>query len=103
VRTRIRYFPSSERAEWREKHPSEPIHVRIGLHTGEAIKEGGDFYGKTVILASRIAAEANGAEILVSSTLKDMIDSAGDLRFEQSREVELQGLAGVHRIHKVKW
>ncbi len=85
---------------WCDKHPDDPIRVRIGLHTGEAIKEGGDFYGKTVILASRIAAKANGGEILVSSTLKDMVDSAGDLRFEESREVELQGLAGVHRIHK---
>jgi class 3 adenylate cyclase len=90
-------------ADRREKHPSEPIHVRIGLHTGEAIKEAGDFYGKTVILASRIAAEANGGEILVSSTLKEMVDNAGDLRFEKSRDVELQGLAGHHRIHKAQW
>jgi class 3 adenylate cyclase len=88
---------------WGDKHPDDPIRVRIGLHTGEAIKEGGDFYGKTVILASRIAGEATGGEILVSSTLKDMIESAGDLRFEESREVELQGLAGVHRIHKAQW
>jgi class 3 adenylate cyclase len=90
-------------AVWRDKNRDDPIHVRIGLHTGEAIKEAGDFYGKTIILASRIAAEANGGEILVSSTLKDMIDSAGDLRFEECREVELQGLAGLHRIHKAKW
>jgi class 3 adenylate cyclase len=90
-------------ADRREKHPSEPIHVRIGLHTGEAIKEAGDFYGKTVILASRIAAEANGGEILVSSTLKEMVDNAGDLRFEKSRDVELQGLAGHLRIHKAQW
>ena len=47
---------------WSEKHPEDPIRVRIGVHTGEAIKEAGDFYGKTVILASRIAAEANGAK-----------------------------------------
>ncbi|GAG20953.1 unnamed protein product, partial [marine sediment metagenome] len=36
----------------------EPIRVRIGLHTGEAIKEADDFYGKNVILAARIAGEA---------------------------------------------
>ena len=69
---------------WSQKHPEDPIRVRIGVHTGEAIKEAGDFYGKTVILASRIAAEANGGEILVSSRLKDMTESAGDLRFEES-------------------
>ena len=55
---------------WSDKHPEDPIRVRIGVHTGEAIKEAGDFYGKTVILASRIAAEANGGEILVSSTVE---------------------------------
>ena len=88
---------------WSEKHPEDPIRVRIGVHTGEAIKEAGDFYGKTVILASRIAAEANGGEILVSSTLKEMVDNAGDLRFEESRDVELQGFAGQHRIHKAHW
>ena len=36
-----------------EAHPGEPIRVRIGLHTGEAIKEGEDFFGKTVTLAVR--------------------------------------------------
>ncbi len=37
---------------------AEPIKVRIGLHSGEAIKEGEDFFGKTVILAARIASLA---------------------------------------------
>ncbi len=38
-----------------EARPGEPIRVRIGLHTGEAVKEGEDFFGKTVTLAARIA------------------------------------------------
>jgi class 3 adenylate cyclase len=33
----------------------EHVKVRIGLHAGEAIKDGDDFYGKNVILASRVA------------------------------------------------
>ncbi len=44
----------------KEAHPGEPIRVRIGLHTGEAIKEGEDFFGKSVILAARIASQAMG-------------------------------------------
>ena len=40
--------------------PDEPFRVRIGLHTGEAIKEGEDFFGKSVILAARIASQAQG-------------------------------------------
>jgi hypothetical protein len=44
----------------RNESADEVIRVRIGLHTGEAIKEADDFYGKNVILAARIAAQARG-------------------------------------------
>ena len=47
----------------------ERVKVRIGLHAGEAIKDGDDFYGKNVIMASRVAGKAAGGEILVSSLL----------------------------------
>ena len=81
----------------------EAIRVRIGLHTGEAIKEADDFYGKNVILAARIAAQAQGGEILVSSLLKELTESAGDIQFGEGREVELKGLAGSHRVFEVAW
>src|SRR3990170_2444716 len=45
------FAASNEKAE-------EPVKVRIGLHTGEAIKEGDDFFGKHVNLAARVAGEA---------------------------------------------
>lgn len=81
----------------------EPIKVRIGLHTGEAIKEGEDFFGKHVILAARIAGKASGGDILVSSLLKELTESAGDVEFGEGREVELKGLAGSHRVFEVVW
>jgi class 3 adenylate cyclase len=81
----------------------EPIKVRIGLHTGEAIKEGEDFFGKHVILAARIAGQASGGEILVSSLLKELTESAGDVEFGEGREVELKGLVGTHRVYEVAW
>ena len=81
----------------------EPIKVRIGLHTGEAIKEGEDFFGKHVILAARVAGQAQGDEILVSSLLKELTESAGDVEFGKGREVELKGLAGSHRVYEVAW
>jgi class 3 adenylate cyclase/ketosteroid isomerase-like protein len=87
----------------RNDEAEEPIHVRIGLHTGEAIKEAEDFFGKHVVLASRIASEARGGQILVSSLLKELTESAGDIRFGEGREVELKGLAGRHRLHEVVW
>ena len=54
----------------------EHVKVRIGLHAGEAIKDGDDFYGKNVILASRVAGKAVGGEILVSSLLRQLVESS---------------------------
>jgi len=82
-------------------HPDGPIRVRIGLHTGEAIREESDFYGKNVVVAARIADEANGGEILASSVVKQLTESAGDVGFEDAREVELAGLSGTHAVYKV--
>ena len=85
------------------ENPTEPIKVRIGLHTGEAIKEGEDFFGKTVILAARIASQAVGGQILVSSLLKALVESSGEFEFRDGREVELKGLAGSHQVFDVRW
>jgi class 3 adenylate cyclase len=82
-------------------HPDGPIRVRIGLHTGEAIREESDFYGKNVVVAARIADEARGGEILASSVVKQLTESAGDVGFEDAREVELAGLAGTHAVYRV--
>jgi class 3 adenylate cyclase len=87
----------------RNESADEPIKVRIGLHTGEAIKEDEDFFGKNVILAARIAAQAQGGEILVSSLLKELTESGGDIEFGDGREVELKGLMGPHQVFEVGW
>jgi serine/threonine protein kinase len=90
-------------ADYSREHPTQPIRVRIGLHTGEAISEGGDFYGKSVIMAARIAAKARAGEILVSAVFKAVTDSAGDLQFDQGYDVELKGLSGTYRVHRALW
>src|SRR5206468_1200357 len=71
-----------------EAHPDEAIPVRIGLHTGEAVKEGDDFFGTHVALAARVAAAARGGEILVSSILKDLTGASGEIVFGSGRDVE---------------
>ena len=83
------------------KHPDGPIRVRIGLHTGEAIREESDFYGRNVVVAARIAYKARGGEILASSVVKELAASAGDVTFGDPREVELAGLAGTHPVYQV--
>jgi class 3 adenylate cyclase len=83
------------------EHPDHPVRVRIGLHAGEPVREGNDFHGKSVVLASRVAGMASGGEILVSALMRDLTESAGDIRFDAAREVVLEGLGGTHRVYPV--
>jgi class 3 adenylate cyclase len=74
------------------------IKVRIGVHAGRAIREGGDFFGTTVNLASRIADAASGGEILVSPSMTDV-----DCPFAEPREVVLKGFTGTQKVHPLVW
>ena len=87
----------------RNTQADETIRVRIGLHTGEAIKEADDFFGTHVNLAARIGGAAQGDEILVSGLLKALAESAGEFSFAAGREVELKGISGPQRVHAVEW
>ena len=76
----------------------------MGLHTGEAMRDEGDFFGRSVILAARIAAQACGGEILVSEPLREAAEAADDeFAFDEGRELELKGLAGRHRVFRAAW
>lgn len=91
-------------ARWAEVSPDEAIRVRIGLHTGEVLTDaGGDLFGRHVIQASRIAALAAGAEILVSGVVKQISDARGDVEFEGPRTVELKGIDEVVDVYRVRW
>ena len=79
------------------------MRLRIGLHTGEFVQEMEDFFGKNVILASRMADQAQGGQILVSALLKELTESGGDIRFGEVQEVKLKGLAGLNRAYAVDW
>jgi len=79
----------------------EPVRVRMGLHTGEAIKDADDFFGRNVIFAARIADQAEGGEILVSSLVKELTESGGEFEFENGREVALKGLSGTGKVYSV--
>jgi class 3 adenylate cyclase len=86
-----------------EAHPEEPIRVRIGLHTGEALREADKFFGRTVILAARIAAQAEAGEILVSSLVRELTQSLGEIRFGDARQVDLKGIAETQQLVSVLW
>ncbi|HWF34123.1 MAG TPA: MerR family transcriptional regulator [Solirubrobacteraceae bacterium] len=62
---------------------------RIGIHYGYAIYRDGDYYGRDVNIAARVAARSAGGEVLVT---KPVVDNAGShLEFERIAEVRLKG------------
>jgi class 3 adenylate cyclase len=80
----------------------EPIAVRVGLNAGEPIEEGGDLFGATVILASRIAAAAGSGEILASVGVREL--SAGkQFLFADRGEHALRGFEDPVRMFEVSW
>jgi class 3 adenylate cyclase len=85
--------------EARNEHTTnQRLRVRIGLHTGEVIREREDFFGKNVILAARIAAAAHGGEILVSALVRELVASTQEFDFGEPREERLKGLHDPHRL-----
>ena len=102
-------FPSARRAlhcagaiedavTERFNDPGSPIRVRIGIHVGESVREADDFFGHAVSYAARIASQATGGEVVVSSLVHDLLAPTGEFEFGDPRDVELKGISGGHRI-----
>jgi len=82
--------------------PVEPLSIRVGLNAGEPIKEKGDLFGSTVILASRIAAKAEGGEILTSDVVRGLCSGKG-LLFADRGEFVAKGFEEPVRLWEVRW
>ncbi|MEX0801609.1 MAG: adenylate/guanylate cyclase domain-containing protein [Dehalococcoidia bacterium] len=80
----------------------EPLSVRVGINAGEPIEEEGDLFGATVILASRIAAKAEGGEILVSDVVRGLCSGKGFL-FADRGEFVAKGFEDPVRLFEVRW
>lgn len=77
-----------------------PIRVRIGMHTGTVIAKDGDYFGRNVAMAARVAAVADGGEILVSNDVRERLDSGIELT--DAGVFELKGLDGENRLWRVE-
>jgi class 3 adenylate cyclase len=77
--------------------PSVGLKVRAGIHTGEVDLRGTDVRGLTVHIAARIAALARSSEVLVSSTVKDLLVGSG-IEFDSRGEHHLKGVPDGWRL-----
>jgi class 3 adenylate cyclase len=76
------------------------LEVRAGLHVGECELRGDDIGGLAVHIAARVAAAAGPGEILVSSTVKDLVAGSG-LEFSDRGPQKLKGVPGEWRLFSV--
>jgi class 3 adenylate cyclase len=76
------------------------IEIRAGLHTGELELRNGDVGGMAVHIGARVAAQADAGEVLVSSTVKDLVVGSG-IEFDDRGPAELKGVPGEWRLFAV--
>jgi len=79
-----------------------PLRIRIGLNAGEPIAEEEDLFGTAVILAARVAAKAEGGEILASDVVRQLVAGKGFL-FSDRGDVVLRGFEDPVRLYEVRW
>lgn len=72
---------------------------RIAIHHGQALYRGGDYYGREVNRAARVASQSGPGEVLVTQAIVDL--AAGALQVETLPEVELKGFAEPTAIYRV--
>ena len=76
------------------------IDVRVGLHTGECELIEGKVGGVAVHTGARVAASAAPGEVLVSSTVRDLVAGSG-IEFADRGTHELKGIPGEWRLYAV--
>jgi class 3 adenylate cyclase len=81
---------------------TEPIAVRMGLNAGEQIEEDGDLFGSSVIIAARIAAQAEAGEILIPEPVRHLL-SGKNFAYADRGETHLKGFEDAVRLHEVRW
>jgi adenylate cyclase len=75
--------------------------AHVGLHAGPVLFQEGDYFGRTVNIASRIADYARPGEVVVSQEVVEASDDA-KVRFTEIGPVELKGVAGAMRLHSAQ-
>ncbi|HVL82435.1 MAG TPA: AAA family ATPase [Actinomycetota bacterium] len=86
----------------RRRAPS-PLEVRIGLHVGEPIIDGDDYYGTAVVVARRLCDAAAPGQILASHLVHGLVGTRAGFRFNDLGPLELKGLGQPVPACEVRW
>jgi AAA ATPase domain/Adenylate and Guanylate cyclase catalytic domain len=86
----------------RNQSAEEQLSVRVGISLGESTYEDGDYFGVPVIEATRLCAQARGAQILTTETVR-VIAARGQHDFRSLGPLELKGLAEPVPACELEW
>ena len=87
----------------RARPDDQQLQLRVGLNSGEAIREDGDLFGSTVDAAARICAKAAGGQILTSETVRGVVGATKDIQFADRGRFRLKGFPDRWRLLEVVW
>ena len=88
--------------EHHNRKATEPLGVRIGLSTGDATEEDGDYFGQPVVEAARLCAKATGGQIVTTDMVR-LLARRTDHRFTALGAVELKGFPEPIEAYEVGW
>ena len=78
-----------------------PARARVGINAGPVVVQEGDYFGRTVNVAARIADYADAGEVLVSEQTREAAAAADGVAFELVGDVALKGVPRPVRLHRV--
>jgi predicted ATPase/class 3 adenylate cyclase/DNA-binding SARP family transcriptional activator len=79
------------------------LHVRVGVHVGEPIRDEGDYFGTTVTVAKRLCDRAAADQILTSQLVVDLVGSRRAFAFRSVGPLQLKGIVEPVPAAAVEW
>src|SRR5690348_13705998 len=89
--------------EHHNRSAGEPLGVRMGISTGEAVEDDDDYFGDAVVEAARLCALAQGGQILATDLVRMMVGRHATQTFVEVGELELKGLPDPVATVEVLW
>jgi class 3 adenylate cyclase/tetratricopeptide (TPR) repeat protein len=87
----------------RRATPGARLEIRVGLHTGDALRSGEDLFGTPVVIARRLCDTADAGQILTTDTLLNLVQDQSSFNFENLGRRVLKGIREQVEVVEVQY